>query len=136
MAQFRLAVSIVALALLSLLAACGNTGGGVASFNYSGTWVGTIVDSVGGPGTIVTTMSQSGSDIVGTWQATFASGNNGGILAGLIRTNDVLVELYPSNPALCPYAAVAQRSGSTLSGTYAAFNCTEVVTGTLSITKQ
>lgn len=42
----------------------------------------------------------------------------------------------PSNLSTCPFAAVAQRSGSTLLGTYAAFSCTVAVTGTVSVTKQ
>ena len=133
--RFVLLVLVSVLAVV--LTSCGGsaTGGG-SSFSYSGTWVGTIADSVAGPGTVTATMSQSGSNLVGTWQSTFAAGSNGGTLAGQVRTNDVLIELYPSNPMYCPYAVVGNRSGGTLSGTYAAFNCSMVITGTLNITKQ
>ena len=133
----RLALLALLMILALVLASCGgSSAGGGSSFTYSGTWVGTIVDSVAGPGTVTATMSQSGSNLVGTWQSTFADGSNGGTLAGLIRTNDVIIELYPSNPMYCPYAVVGNRSGATLSGTYAAFNCTMVITGTLNISKQ
>ena len=120
-----------------LLAACASSPTGPTAFSYSGTWSGTINDSLGGPGTTSMTMSQSGSDIVGTWQATFTGGgNNGGTLAGVINGQEVLIEMYPSDPSTCPFAAVAQRSGSTLAGTYAAFNCTVAVTGSVNVTKQ
>ena len=133
----RLALPFFALILVGALAACGSGGGGSTAFNHSGNWLGTLNDSVGGAGTTAATMSQSGSQIVGTWQTTFlAGGTNSGTLQGVIRTNDVLIELYPSNPSTCPFALVAQRSGSTLSGTYAAFNCSVSVSGTMSMTKQ
>ena len=133
----RLALPFFALILVGALAACGSGGGGSTAFNHSGNWSGTLNDSLGGPGTTTVTMSESGTQLLGTWQATFAAGGtNSGTLQGVVRTNDVLIELYPSNPSTCPFALVAQRSGSTLSGTYAAFNCTIAVSGTMSITKQ
>ena len=133
----RLVLLALTLMLAGVLAACGGSGSGPTAFGYSGTWSGTLNDSIGGAGTVTATMSQSGSELVGTWQATFAAGgSNSGTLQGLIRTNDVLIELYPSDPTTCPFALVAQRSGSTLSGTYVAFACTVSVSGTMSITKQ
>ena len=133
----RLVLFSLALTLAGVLAACGGGGSGPTAFSYSGTWSGTLNDSIGGAGTATITVSQSGSDLVGTWQSTFAAGGtNSGTLQGLIRTNDVLIELYPSDPRTCPFALVAQRSGSTLSGTYVAFDCTVSVSGTMSITKQ
>jgi hypothetical protein len=59
------------------------------------------------------------------WQAAFTGGgNNGGTLAGVINGQEVLIEPYSSNPSTCPFAVVGRRSGNTISGTYAAFNCT------------
>lgn len=119
-----------------MLAGCGSGGGVTTPFNHSGTWAGTIQDSFAGAGIVGLTMSQSGSNLVGTWQSTFTAGGNGGTLAGVVNGNEVLVELYPSNPSLCPFAVVATRSGSSMNGTYAAFNCVDTVTGTLNVTRQ
>ena len=136
--MFRsISVILSAMLLTGFLASCTSSTSGGATFSYSGTWSGPINDSLGGPGTITTTLSQSGSNLVGTWQAVFTEGgNNGGTLAGVISGNEVLIELYPSDPSSCPFAVVAQRSGSTISGTYAAFNCVIAITGTVSVTKQ
>lgn len=123
------------MALAAVLAACGTGTEGTASYNYSGTWTGTMQDSVAGPGTATVTMTQSGSDLAGTWQAVFAQGTNGGSAVGVVNGNEVAMELYPSQATACPYNVVATRSGDTLSGNYAAFNCTESVTGTLTISK-
>ena len=133
MRRRRLLAILVSAALV--VTACGSPSAPLP-FSYSGTWAGSMVDSFAGNGTTTLTVSQSGSDIVGTWQAIFAAGNNGGTLAGTISGNDVLVELYPSDPTACPYAVVAQRSGTTLSGTYAAYSCTQAITGTVSVVKQ
>jgi hypothetical protein len=129
-----LALLIVVSALL--LGGCTSGTGGTPSFSYSGTWSGSMNDSFAGAGITTMTISQSGSNFVGTWQATFVGLNNGGTLAGVVNGNEVLVELYPSNPSACPFAVVAQRSGTTLAGTYAAFDCTATVTGTVSVAKQ
>lgn len=119
------------LAIVLLLAACQST-----SFSYSGSWKGSILDSVAGPGTVTVSMTEAGSDIVGTWQAVFSSGSNGGSLTGVINGSSVVIDLEPSNTSACPYNVVANRSGSTVSGNYSAYNCTGTITGTLSITKQ
>lgn len=124
---------LVTLALL--LAACGSNTSGSASFDHSGTWTGTIEDSVAGTGSATVTLTQSGSDLAGTWQAIFSEGSNGGSAVGVVNGSEVVLELYPSETSACPYNVVATRSGSTLSGNYSAFNCTASVTGTLTISK-
>jgi len=126
---------IVVVGLLIGLSAC-TSGTDFIPFNYAGQWTGTIQDSVAGSGVVSVTFTQSGSDIGGTWQATFAAGSNGGTAVGAINGAQVILELYPSSVSACPYRLVATRSGSTLSGNYAAFNCTGTITGTLAITKQ
>jgi hypothetical protein len=127
--------SLVGLILVVLLGGCVSGGSVPTPFNYGGTWSGSIQDSMAGAGTVALTMSQSGGNLFGTWQATFSNGGNGGTLAGVVNGNEVLVELYPSNPNFCPYAVVATRSGSGMNGTYAAYNCLDTVTGTLNVSK-
>ena len=132
----RLVMFSSALLLVATIVACGN-GGGATAFNHSGSWTGVINDSVAGTGSVTVSISQSGNTLLGTWQATFdAGGVNSGSLEGIIRANDVVIELYPSQAMACPYRIVAQRSGSTLSGTYVAFNCSIEISGSLSVTKQ
>lgn len=131
----RFSAIAVIVVLLLALAAC-TSGTGPVAFNYAGQWSGTIQDSLAGNGIVSATLTQSGSDIGGTWQATFTGGGNGGTAVGAINGSQVILELYPSNVAACPYRVVATRSGSMLSGNYAAFNCTGTITGTLTISKQ
>lgn len=128
-------LTFLVIALSTLLAACGSSGGGSASFDYSGTWTGTIQDSVAGQGNVTLTMTQNGDDLAGTWESTFAEGTNGGSAVGVVNGNEVVLELHPSQATACPYNVVATRSGDTLSGNYSAFNCTANVTGTLTISK-
>lgn len=132
MKRFILATVLVFVAVG--LTAC-SSGGGPAPFNYGGQWSGTIQDSVAGSGTITATLTQSGSSIGGTWQATFLAGVNGGSAVGVINGSQVALELHPSDAMACPYNVVAHRTGSTLSGNYSAFNCTGTITGTVTISK-
>lgn len=123
----------VSLAFVTVLVAgCSSSG----SFSYTGNWAGNINDSVAGAGTMTASLTQSGSTFVGTWQAVFSSGSNGGSLTGTINGSSVVVDLEPSNASACPYNVVAQRAGSQISGNYSAYNCTGTITGTLTITKQ
>jgi hypothetical protein len=133
----RITSLVVGIVLSISLAACGGTGG-LGSFNYSGSWAGSMQDSIAGAGTVSASMTQSGSGFVGTWAANFAGTDfdNGGSLQGVVNDNSVVIDLQPSNPSACPFNVVANRSGSTLSGNYAAYNCTVTVTGTLNIQKQ
>ena len=107
-----------------------------SSVRYSGTWEGTISDSVAGAGTIRVVLSETGASILGTWEATFATGRTGGTLTGLIQSSGVFLEITPSDPTACPFRSVAQYSGRTLSGTYVALDCTVPVSGALSISKR
>ena len=132
MKRFGFAILIVGTMLA--LSAC-TSNGGPSSFNYGGQWSGVIQDSMAGNGTITATLTQSGSNIGGTWQATFLSGVNGGSAVGVINGSQVLLELHPSDVMACPYNVVANRNGSTLSGNYSAFNCTGTITGTVTISK-
>lgn len=131
----RLGSILLIASILVGLSAC-TSGGAPSGFNYGGQWSGTIQDSQAGNGTITATLTQSGTDIGGTWEATFASGTNGGSAVGTINGSQVVFELQPSLALACPYRVVAHRSGSTLSGNYAAFNCSGTITGTLTITKK
>jgi hypothetical protein len=134
---FRFRFALASLTLLVFLTACGGgSGGGTPAFSYSGEWSGTISDSLAGSGTVTLTIVQSGSNVAGTWQATFAGGSNSGNLVGIVDSTQAIFELNPSDPTACPYDVVATRSGSTMTGTYAAFNCTISISGTLSVTKQ
>jgi ABC-type glycerol-3-phosphate transport system substrate-binding protein len=138
MMKRRMVIGLLSAAMLFLSACAGGSGGGsTPSFSYSGTWTGTINDSLAGAGTITVTLVQAGSNIAGTWQALFPAvgGSNGGNIVGVIDNTQVLAQLNPSDPTTCPYDVVAVRSGNTLSGTYAAFDCTIAVTGALVVSR-
>lgn len=127
-----LAVAVTSVAV----SACSSGSGGFGAFSYGGTWSGTIQDSVAGNGTIRVALTQAGTTLVGTWSASFVGSDNGGSLVGLVNGDQVVLELNPSNVYACPYDVVATRSGSTMAGTYAAFDCTGTITGRLTVAKE
>jgi hypothetical protein len=62
--------------------------------------------------------------------------NDAGNLSGTVSGNGVSMVLSPSVPTYCPYSVNAQVSGNRMDGTYATFNCTVAVTGTINLVKQ
>jgi hypothetical protein len=84
------------------------------------------------------TFNQSGGPLTGTWSATFANGvlTNSGSLSGSMNGSDISAILTPTDPLTCPYNVTATRNGNTITGTYAAFNCTASVTGSVNVTKE
>ena len=122
---------LLVLALALLLSACG-----VGGSDYSGSYVGSVVDTVGGAGTASITIAQSGSQLSGSWQIGFGSLVNSGSLQGVASGNSVSAQLLPSRAGACPYTLTATRSGNTLSGNYSAFNCTQPLSGTFTGTRQ
>jgi opacity protein-like surface antigen len=123
--------TLLALVVVLLLAGCSSS-----SADYSGQWVGTVSDTVGGVGQGNLTISQSGSQLTGSWQIGFTGGLNSGSLQGTVSGSSVSVQLYPSRPDACPYNLTATRSGDTLTGNYAAYNCSISISGTLTAQKQ
>ena len=110
--------------------------------NVAGTFRGTIQDSIAGTGTITATLAQDGSDLRGTYQTTFADprNNGAGSVDGEVHGNAVTLTASPSVtsfvPPACPFNVTAIVNGDQISGTYAAFNCTVAVSGTVNLTRQ
>ena len=104
--------------------------------DYSGQWVGSANDTRAGYGQVDMTVSQSGSRLTGSWQIGFEAGVNSGSLDGTVSGNAVNLQLFPSNPNACPFNVTATRSGNTMNGNYASFDCAASVSGTLSVTRQ
>jgi len=125
--------------VLSIAIAGCDSGGDDDDVSLAGTWSGTIQDSISGAGTGRVTIAQSGSTLSGTWEATFAdpANNNGGTLSGTFDGQSIDLTLSPSDPASCPFRVTATLQGDNrFTGTYAAFDCTVVVTGNLDVTRQ
>jgi hypothetical protein len=124
-----------------VLAGCGGDGDNNDT-NVAGTFRGTIQDSIAGTGTITATLAQDGSDLRGTYQTTFADprNNGAGSVDGEVRGNGVTLTASPSVtsfvPPACPFNVTAIVNGDQISGTYAAFNCTVAVSGTINLTRQ
>lgn len=129
----KLVVSLV------LLVAAGCGGDSTSpSTNLAGNWTGAIADNIAGNGGLAMSLSQSGRGVTGTWATTFsnASYNNSGTLSGTVSAAQFTASLAPSDPASCPYNVVGTINGSTVSGTYAAYNCTVSASGTFTFTRQ
>ena len=107
-----------------------------APVSLTGTWTGTIQDSLVGAGTARVTIAQSGSSLTGTWSFTAGGDTNSGSLSGSVTGSSLSVTLTPSVPTSCPFQVTATVSGNTITGTYAAFNCTVAISGSINLTRQ
>lgn len=128
--------ALLCLALLVGLSACSSSTS-PADANVSGTWSGNSSNSFG-VGTFTATISQSSQTLSGTWSGVFNDSrlNNSGTLSGAKTGSSVQVTLLSSSPANCPYAFTGTLSTTTsITGTYATFNCTIPIGGSLTLTK-
>ncbi len=131
----RVNAIVSVLVLIGLTAGCSSSSPTAPSeISVAGNWSGTLSDSLAGTGRLAFTFAQSAAALSGTWSTTYSNPgyNNGGSLSGSVSGSSVTLTLTPSVPTYCPYNVTGTLSGSTLSGTYAAFNCTVAVSGTFS----
>jgi len=125
---------VLCVALAVGTAGCGD-GGGVS---LAGTWSGPIQDSFAGPGTVDFTIAESGSVLSGTWLAVFAdpAHTNGGTFSGTFDGHAITITTVSSVPTACPFLVTATlQTQHRFTGTYAAFNCSTAVTGSLDVTR-
>jgi hypothetical protein len=105
-----------------------------------GKWSGTILSNQSGSGTMVFTLVRSDSSSVsGIWSTSFANtaNNDSGSMSGTIVGSGLSFILTPSNPNVCPFNATATLNGAmSMSGMYAAVNCTVAASGTFTVAKQ
>lgn len=113
------------------VSACGGGPSGPSTTSVAGTWTGTVNDSLAGVVSASMTLAQSGATVSGTW----AVSGNSGSLAGSMSGSSLSAVLSPSNPLTCPYSLTATNSGSRLIGTYAAFNCSIPISGSIALTR-
>ena len=106
--------------------------------SLTGTWVGTIQDSMAGRGSVRMTIQQNGSSLSGTWSATFSNSsyNNGGTATGTVNGSAISAVLYGPNSSVCPFAVTATWSGNRITGTYAAYSCSQAITGSIDVSRQ
>lgn len=132
--QWRQYVGSIVLALALL--GCG----GDEEPTLTGTWTGTIQDSIAGTGAILLTISQRDAQLSGTWQFTFAdpTNNNGGTLSGTGGNPAIALVLSTSQPQSCSFTVAANRDEDNeehFTGTYATFNCARTQSGSLDVTR-
>ena len=105
----------------------------------TGTWTGTIQDSLAGTGTALLTFSQTGSNVSGTWQFTFQNlvNNAAGTLSGTAGDPAIALTLSAAQPQACSFTVVANFDDDDhVTGTYTTFNCTLSQSGSLDVNRQ
>ena len=107
----------------------------------TGTWTGTIQDSVAGTGTALFTFSQTGANVNGTWQFTFQNpaNNNGGSLSGTAGNPAIALTLFAAQSQACSFTVVAnfdEDDHGHFTGTYTARNCSPLQDGNLDVHRQ
>lgn len=136
------------LAVLLLLTSCGlgkkSTAG---SFDYTGTWRGSLTDETSGAGTFMTTLQQVDFAVTGTWHSVMGSDatrQDGGALSGQLfvgKDSDLLeVTLSPAVAGRCSYKLTLSRTQETISGSYVPVGtgaeCGDLTRGTVQVGKQ
>ena|ERR1035437_6925854 len=120
--------------------ACGLVSTAPTATDMVGKWSGTILSNQSGSGTMVFTLVRSDSSSVsGIWSTSFANtaNNDSGSMSGTIVGSGLSFILTPSNPNVCPFNATATLNGAmSMSGMYAAVNCTVAASGTFTVAKQ
>jgi hypothetical protein len=121
-----------------LAIACGGSSPAAPSqSSASGTWKGTITNSLAsGSSPATLTLSQSGSSLSGTWNLVGPDGSTTGSLTGEAVGSLLSLTLSPGVPTQCPYSLNASISNNRMTGIYASFNCTVVTSGSIDLTRQ
>lgn len=134
--------------VVALLSGCGlGSGGTQGSFDYSGSWRGSVTDEANGAGTFIVTISQTNLTLAGTWHVVMsadAARQAGGTWAGQVfvgEQRDLLeASLTPALAGECSYKLTLARSNESLTGDYSASGsvevCNNLTRGTLSLSKQ
>jgi len=104
--------------------------------DLSGNYRGTIQDSLVGTGTMTATLVQNDSTVTGTFQTSFPLGNGGGSISGTRSDDALTLTVTPPQPSACPLNMTAIIDGDEIQGTYVAFNCSVVETGSFTLTRQ
>jgi hypothetical protein len=108
--------------------------------NLTGTWTGTIQDSVAGTGTALFTFTQTGANVSGTWQFTFQNptNNSGGNLSGTAGDPEIALTLFAAQSQACSFTVAANFDDDDdhFTGTYTAFNCALPQSGSLDVHRQ
>jgi hypothetical protein len=107
----------------------------------TGTWTGTVQDSLAGTGTALFTFSQTGTNVNGTWQFTFQNpaNNSGGNLSGTAGDPEIALTLFAAPSQTCSFTVAAnfdEDDNDHFTGTYTAFNCTILPSGSLDVHRQ
>ena len=129
---------VVALAVVLLGCSSDN-----ATPPLTGTWTGSLQDSLAGRGTLVLTISQTNRQLTGTWQSTFPDtrNNNSGTLSGTGPARDLLITMVWSTaqPGACSFTVTAMldpNDDDHFTGTYVPVTCGQPESGSLDVTRR
>jgi len=106
--------------------------------NIAGSYSGTLTDSLAGGGSLSMSLTQNGIQLGGTYSSTYSNAafNKIGPVYGFVSNSQVTIIGTPNPSNTCPFFGVGTLSGTTISGTYQAFQCSKSNTGTFTLTHQ
>ncbi|HUK34516.1 MAG TPA: hypothetical protein VLV86_11425 [Vicinamibacterales bacterium] len=96
-----------------------------SSTPFSGTWTGPVSVTFTSAATLQLVLTQSGSQVTGTWTLTFANAaqNDGGTVSGTINGSSLSANLQPTVSTACADTVSATLSGTQMTGTIASNVC-------------
>jgi uncharacterized membrane protein len=151
----RFTASVVAVVLASGCAASPTAPSPpAATSDLRGTWSGSLSDAFNGTGTLVFTLSETGSvgaltGLTGTWSATYGDStkNTAGTVAGALFNGVLGLSFRPASRASCaagPFgdtvgtfgAPAVEMTAGAMRATYSLATCSGAVSGTLEARKE
>ena len=124
---------------LSMFLACGGTSPTAPSPpvtpSIAGLWSGTYASAEIGFGTATMSVTQTGSNVSGTWSTRSSTGTtSAGTISGTVSVSrDVALRFNPSDPRTCPFqfAGITYSTQRRIDGQFVTVNCTVAASGTL-----
>lgn len=125
---------VAALALVLAASSCGSPTTPTSPF--AGTWLGTFTDARAGTGDFSLVIEQKGSDLSGSWAATFPDATFDAQGRLTMVQNESIFTLFLSCSPSGSATMFGRMNGSSMSGTFSADFCRALTGGPYNLTKQ
>lgn len=134
--MLRRCLNCTVLGVVLLVGCSGSSPSAPSPASLTGSWSGSYAVTVGGSNTgpAVFQLTHSGATVTGT--GTLDPGTpiaSSGVVAGFVSGNGLIMEMVPSNPAICPIRFNGTWTRNRISGQWVAFNCAANFGGTLEL---
>ena len=135
-------ILFIVVASLVMAAGCAPSMSAPSTASFAGTWVGSVNPTGAATGRLQLTLTQSGSQLTGTWVITFpnASQNSSGTVSGGVTNGSTMSADLQSGgiPTSCPstVSGTLNATATEVTGTFASVLCGGGFSTSISLSKQ